>query len=327
MSSMPVMTYIEAISEALRGEMRRDPAVVCLGEDIGAYGGAFKVTEGFLREFGEERVLDTPMAESSIVGMAIGMALRGLRPVAEMQFADFISLAFNQLVNNAGTMHYRYGFKVPMVVRCPSGGGVHGGPFHSQNPEGFFFHATGLKIVAPATAYDAKGLLIAAIRDDNPVLFMEHKYLYRRVKDEVPAGDYAVPLGQALVRRPGRDVTLVAYGSTVGMSMEAAGLLAAEGIEAEVVDLRSLVPMDLDTVMASVRRTHRAVVAHEDRRRGGIGAEVAAEIAEQALECLDAPVLRVAALDVPVPFSPPLEAHFLPSAAKIAAAARRAARF
>jgi 2-oxoisovalerate dehydrogenase E1 component beta subunit len=322
---MPVLTYIEAISQALREEMRRDPTVVCLGEDIGAYGGAFKVTEGLLEEFGEERVLDTPMAESSIVGMAIGMALRGLKPVAEMQFADFISLAFNQLVNNAGTMHYRFGFKVPMVVRCPSGGGVHGGPFHSQNPEGFFFHAPGIKIVAPATAADAKGLLTAAIRDENPVLYMEHKFLYRRVKDEVPEGDFTVPLGQAAVRRPGRDVTLVGYGSTVGMSMEAAAALAAEGIEAEVVDLRSLVPMDLDTVCTSVRRTHRVVVAHEDRRRGGIGAEIAAEIAEQLIDHLDAPVVRVAALDTPVPFSPPLEEAFLPNAARIAEAARRVA--
>ncbi|HVP38647.1 MAG TPA: alpha-ketoacid dehydrogenase subunit beta [Candidatus Saccharimonadales bacterium] len=324
---MPVLTYLEAISQALREEMRRDPAVVCLGEDIGAYGGAFKITEGFQQEFGEERVLDTPMAESSIVGMAIGMALRGLRPVAEMQFADFISLAFNQLVNNAATLHYRFGFKVPLVVRCPSGGGVHGGPFHSQNPEGFFFHAAGLKIVAPATAADAKGLLKAAIRDDNPVLYMEHKYLYRRVRDEVPAEDFVVPLGQAAVRRPGRDVTLVGYGSTVGMSLEAAARLATQGLEAEVVDLRSLVPMDLETVLGSVRRTHRAVVTHEDRRRGGIGAEVAAEIAEQALEHLDAPVVRVAALDTPVPFSPPLEQFFLPSAEKIVEAARRVARY
>jgi 2-oxoisovalerate dehydrogenase E1 component beta subunit len=324
---MATTSYIDAISAGLREEMRRDSTVVCLGEDIGVYGGAFKVTEGLIQEFGEDRVLDTPLAESSIVGMAIGMALRGLRPVAEMQFADFISMAFNQLINNAGTIHYRFGYKVPMVVRCPSGGGIHGGPFHSQNPEGFFFHAAGLKIVAPYTAYDAKGLLKSAIRDDNPVLYMEHKYLYRRVKDEIPDDDYAVPLGQALVRREGRHVTLVGYGSTTGMSLEAAEILANEGIEAEVVDLRSLVPMDLETVLQSVRKTSRVVVTHEDRRRGGIGAEIAAEIAEHAVEYLDAPVLRVAALDTPVPFSPPLEENFLPSAAKIADAARRVMKY
>lgn len=324
---MATTSYIDAISAGLREEMRRDSTVVCLGEDIGVYGGAFKVTEGLIQEFGEDRVLDTPLAESSIVGMAIGMALRGLRPVAEMQFADFISMAFNQLINNAGTIHYRFGYKVPMVVRCPSGGGIHGGPFHSQNPEGFFFHAAGLKIVAPYTAYDAKGLLKSAIRDDNPVLYMEHKYLYRRVKDEIPDDDYAVPLGQALVRREGRHVTLVGYGSTTGMSLEAAGILANEGIEAEVVDLRSLVPMDLETVMQSVRKTSRVVVTHEDRRRGGIGAEIAAEIAEHAVEYLDAPIIRVAALDTPVPFSPPLEENFLPSAAKIAEAVRRVMKY
>jgi len=324
---MPVLTYLDAISAALRDEMRRDPRVCLLGEDIAVYGGAFKVTEGFLEEFGPKRVLDTPLAESSIIGMTIGMALRGLRPVAEMQFADFISMAFNQLVNNAGTLHYRFGFKVPMVVRCPSGGGVHGGPFHSQNPEGFFFHAAGLKIVAPWSASDAKGLLVAAIRDDNPVLYMEHKYLYRRVKDEVPDGEHVTPLGQAMVRREGRHVTLVGYGSTTGMSLAAAETLAAEGIEAEVVDLRSLVPMDLETVVKSLRKTHRVVIAHEDRLRGGIGAEIAANIAENAVEQLDAPVARVAALDTPVPFSPPLEARFLPDPARIADAARRLARY
>ncbi len=324
---MPTTTYIDAISEGLREEMRRDSTVVCLGEDIGVYGGAFKVTDGFIEEFGAARVLDTPLAESSIVGMAIGMALRGLRPVAEMQFADFISMAFNQLVNNAGTLHYRFGFKVPMVVRCPSGGGIHGGPFHSTNPEGFFFHSPGLKIVAPSTAYDAKGLIKGAIRDDNPVLFMEHKFLYRRVRDDIPEGDFAVPLGQALVRRPGKDVTLVGYGSTTGMSLEAAKILAEEGIDAEVVDLRTLVPMDLETVIASVKKTNRVVITHEDRRRGGIGAEISAEISENAVDYLDAPVVRVAALDTPVPFSPPLEEYFLPSAAKIATAARRVARY
>lgn len=324
---MPVLTYIDAISAALRDEMRRDPGVCLLGEDIAVYGGAFKVTEGFLEEFGPKRVLDTPLAESSIVGMTIGMALRGLRPVAEMQFADFISMAFNQLVNNAGTLHYRFGFKVPMVVRCPSGGGVHGGPFHSQNPEGFFFHAAGLKIVAPWSASDAKGLLVAAIRDDNPVLYMEHKYLYRRVKDEVPDGEHVTPLGQALVRREGRHVTLVGYGSTTGMNLAAADTLAAEGILAEVVDLRSLVPMDLETVTRSLRKTHRVVIAHEDRLRGGIGAEISANLAEHAVEHLDAPIARVAALDTPVPFSPPLEEAFLPNAARIADAARRIARY
>lgn len=319
-------TYLEAIRDALAEEMRRDPAVFLLGEDIGAYGGAFGVTKGLFEEFGERRVIDTPVAEALIVGAATGAAMLGLRPVAEMQFADFVACAFDQVVNQAGTLRYRFAGRVgaPWVLRCPSGGNVHGSMYHSQNPEGWFFHTPGLKIVAPATPYDAKGLLKAAIRDDDPVLFFEYKYLYRRLKQILPDEDYAVPLGRAAVRRKGGDLSLVAYGTGVYYSLQAAQTLAEEGIEAEVVDLRSLNPLDKDAVLMSVAKTHRAVIVHEDWRRGGVGAEIAAIIAEEALDQLDAPILRVASRDVPVPFSPPLEQFCLPTPERIAEAARQA---
>ena len=306
---MVEMTYLQAISDGLRTEMRRDPSVFCLGEDIGAFGGAFKVTDGFIEEFGPERVLDTPLAENLIIGAAVGAAIEGMRPVAEMQFADFISCGFDQLVNVAAKMHYRQGVAVPMVVRLPSGGGFSGGPFHSQNPEAWFLQAPGLKVVAPATARDAKGLLISAIRDPNPVMFLEHKHLYRRVKEEVPEGDHAVPIGEARIAHEGNEMTIVAYGSTVPLAEQVVQELSAD---IEIVDLRTLHPLDRDTVLSSVRKTGKVLVAHEATRSCGIGAEVAALVAEEAFEHLDGPVVRLTAPDVPIPFSPPLERRALP---------------
>lgn len=303
------LTYLEAISEALREEMRRDETVLCMGEDIGEFGGAFKVTDGFYEEFGAARVLDTPLAENAIIGSAVGAAIEGLRPVCEMQFADFISCGFDQLVNVAAKMHYRQGIAVPIVVRLPSGGGFSGGPFHSQNPEAWFLQAPGLKVVAPATAADAKGLLISAIRDPNPVCFLEHKGLYRTVRDEVPAGEHTVPLGKARVAREGSEMTVIAYGSSVHLALRAADEL---GEDIEVIDLRSLCPMDTDAILASVRKTSKVLVAHEATRSCGVGAEVSALIAEEAFEHLDAPVRRLTAPDVPIPFSPPLEQAVLP---------------
>ena len=324
---MPEITYIEAIRQAMLEEMRRDENVILLGEDVGAYGGAFGATKGLFEEFGETRVIDTPISEVEIVGAAIGAALQGLRPVAEMQFADFISCAFDQIVNMAATLRYRHGGAVscPIVIRAPSGANIHGGIFHSQNPEGWFFHQPGLKIVAPATAYDAKGLLKAAIRDNDPVLYFENKYLYRRAKSEVPAEDYIVPLGKAEVRREGDDITVVAYGVTVHQSLAAAEQLAAEGVSVEVIDLRSLVPMDKAAILNSVRKTNKVLITHEAARRGGVGAEIAAMIAEELFDYLDGPIMRVAAENIPVPFSPPMEEFCLPSADKIAAALRKLA--
>jgi len=314
---MSVTSYIQAISDGLREELRRDPAIYCLGEDIGTYGGAFRVTKGFLEEFGRPRILDTPLSESAIVGAAIGSAIMGLRPVAEMQFADFVANGFNMIVNFAAKAYYRWGAKVPMTIRLPSGGGTRGGPFHATNCEAWFTRVPGLKVVTPATAYDAKGLLKAAIRDDNPVLYFEHKYLYRRVKDEVPQDDYVVELGEARTAREGRDVSLVAYGSMVYYGMQAAQSLAQKGIEVEVLDLRTLVPLDEEAVLATVRKTNRVVICHEDTRTGGFGGEVAARIAELAFEHLDAPVKRVASLDTPVPYAPQLEDAFMPKPADI----------
>jgi len=324
---MAVITYLEAISQGLREEMERDSSVFLLGEDIGVYGGAFKVTKGFIDQFGEERVIDTPLSESAIIGAAIGAAMMGLRPVAEMQFADFISCGFNQVVNMAAKVHYRWGVAVPMVIRCPSGGGVHGGPFHSQNPEAWFFHVPGLKIVAPSTPYDAKGLLKAAIRDNNPVLYFEHKYLYRRVKGEVPEDDYLVPIGKGDVKREGRDISIITYGSMVHTSMEAAEVLSKEGLQCEIVDLRSLLPFDKELILQSVKKTNRVLIVHEDTKTGGIGGEIAAVITEEAFEYLDAPILRLASIDSPVPFSPPLEEYFMPNAQKITEALRKLAAF
>jgi pyruvate/2-oxoglutarate/acetoin dehydrogenase E1 component len=324
---MPEITMLEAIRQAMFEEMDRDPAVVAIGEDIGVYGGAFKATEGLLARFGHERVIETPISETAIVGAACGMSYLGLRPVAEMQFIDFIACAFNQVTNMVAKSHYRYGAPVPMVLRGPSGGGVHGGPFHSANPEMYFVHTPGLKVVYPSTAYDAKGLLKSAIRDNNPVLFFEHKFLYRRIKQEVPASDYTVPIGKAIVRREGRHVTIVSYAAMAHVALEAAATLAKEGIEAEVIDLRTLLPLDSATILDSVKRTNRLLVVHEDTRTGGIAGEIAAIVCEEAFGYLDAPIARVTALDTPVPYSPPLEERFLPNAEKVVAAARELAKY
>ena len=320
-------TYVDAIREGLREEMRRDERVFLLGEDIGVYGGAFKVTDGLVNEFGESRVIDTPIAETAIVGAAVGAAMMGMRPVAEMQFIDFISCAFDMITNFAAKSRYRTGVGVPLVIRGPSGGGVHGGPFHSQNPEAYFAHTPGLKVVQPATAYDAKGLIKAAIRDDDPVLFFEHKFLYRRIKEELPAEDYVVPIGKAAVRRTGRDLSIVTYGAMVWTALEAAKTLEAEGIDAEVVDLRTLFPMDEETVLASVAKTNKAILLHEATRTGGIGAEIAAVLSERCFEYLDGPLVRVTAPDTPVPYSPPLEEAFLPNSEKLCKAARALAGY
>jgi pyruvate/2-oxoglutarate/acetoin dehydrogenase E1 component len=306
---MAEMTYLQAISDGLRDEMRRDESVFCLGEDIGAFGGAFKVTDGFIEEFGADRVLDAPLAENLIVGASVGAAIEGMKPVAEMQFADFISCGFDQLVNVAAKLHYRQGVAVPIVVRLPSGGGFSGGPFHSQNPEAWFVQAPGLKVVAPATADDAKGLLVSAIRDPNPVCFMEHKGLYRHVKGEVPEGDYAVPIGEARVAREGEEMSVIAYGSSVALALQAAEELDED---IEVLDLRSLQPLDEEAVLRSARKTGKVLVAHEATRSCGAGAEVAALISERAFEELDAPIRRLTTPDVPIPFSPPLEQRVLP---------------
>jgi len=306
---MAEMTYLQAISDGLRAEMRRDERVFCMGEDIGVFGGAFKVTDGFHEEFGAQRVLDMPLAENLIIGAAVGSAIEGLRPVCEMQFADFISCGFDQLVNVAAKMHYRQGVAVPIVVRLPSGGGFSGGPFHSQNPEAWFLQSPGLKVVAPATAADAKGLLVSAIRDPNPVVFLEHKHLYRRAKGDVPEGEHTVPLGEARIAREGSELTIIAYGSTVPLAERAVAELKED---VEIVDLRTLYPLDSETVLASVRKTGKVLVAHEATRSCGVGAEVAALIAEEAFEHLDAPVVRLTAPDVPIPFSPPLEQEILP---------------
>jgi 2-oxoisovalerate dehydrogenase E1 component beta subunit len=302
--------------------MERDPNVFLIGEDIGVYGGAFKVTDGFYEHFGEKRVVDTPISEAAIVGAAIGASYMGLRPVAEMQFADFITCAFDQIVNFAAKSRYRWGAAVPIVVRAPSGGGIHGGPFHSQNPEMWFVRTPGLKVVAPATAYDAKGLIKSAIRDDDPVLFFEHKGLYRRIKEDLPAGEYTVPIGKAKVVRKGKDLSIVTYGAMVWTALEAADQLAGEGISAEVVDLRTLLPLDRETVCASVKKTSKVLLLHEDTRTGGMAGELAASISESVFEYLDAPIVRVTAPDTPVPYSPPLEDAFLPNTAKVVEKAR-----
>ena len=324
---MPQLTYLEAIHQGLWEEMEHDSSVFLLGEDIGNFGGAFKVTAGMLEKFGPERVIDTPISESAIVGAAIGAALMGMRPVAEMQFMDFVSCGFDQIVNMAAKIHYRWGAAVPIVVRGPSGAGVHGGPFHSQSNEMWFVHIPGLKVVAPASAYDAKGLIKASIRDNNPVVFYEHKYLYRRIKEEVPGEDYVVPLGKATVRREGSDIAVITYGAMVWTALEAADRLAAENISLEVVDLRTLLPYDEQCVLTSVRKCGKVVLLHEDTRVGGMAGELAAMIAEKAFEDLDGPIVRVTAPDTPVPFSPPLEECFLPNVQKIADAARQLAAY
>ncbi len=320
---MPVITYLEAIHKALDEEMGRDERVFLMGEDIGAYGGAFKVTEGLMDKYGEKRVIDTPISEVAIVGSAIGASYMGMRPVCEIQFIDFIACCFDMLTNFAAKSRYRNGAGVPIVVRGPCGGGVGGGPFHSLNPEAFFLNTPGLKMVEPSTAYDAKGLLKAAIRDDDPVLYFEHKYLYRRIKDEVPDDDYIVPLGKGAIRREGGDLSIITFGAMVHTALDAAAKLAEAGVETEVLDLRSLAPLDRDAILTTVAKTSRALLLYEATRTGGIGGELAAIIAEEAFEYLDAPIMRVASLDSPVPYSPPLEAAFLPSVAKVVAAAKK----
>jgi 2-oxoisovalerate dehydrogenase E1 component beta subunit len=324
---MAQVTYLEAIRQGLWEEMEQDPRVFCIGEDIGIYGGAFKVTDGFIDRFGPERVVDTPIAEAAIVSAAYGASLTGLRPVAEFQFIDFISCAFNQITNVLAKSHYRWGAPAPVVLRGPSGGGVHGGPFHSQNPEMYFVHTPGLKVVYPATAYDAKGLIKSAIRDNNPVLFFEHKFLYRRIKEELPAEDYVVPLGKARVAREGQHVSVITYAAMVHVAMEAAEMLAKEGIELEIVDLRTLLPLDREAIIETTRRTNKVIILHEDTKTGGIAGEITSIINEEAFDDLDGPIVRIAALDTPVPFSPPLEEYFLPKVADVVEKARWLRRY
>ena len=322
------ITYLEAIREALFEEMARDQNVFCLGEDIGAFGGAFKVTEGLLAQFGEQRVIDSPISEIAIVGAAAGAAHMGLRPVVEMQFIDFIANAYDMLTNYVATARYRAFLPCPMVVRGPSGGYVRGGPFHSQNPEAGFLHTPGLKIVYPSTASDAKGLMKAAIRDDDCVLFFEHKYLYRRVKDVMPAGDHVVPIGKARIAREGTDVSIVTYAAATWKALEAAELLQSEhGISVEVLDLRTLAPMDDEAIFRTVKKTNRLLVLHEDTRTGGIAGEITARVSETCFEWLDAPVLRVTAADIPLPYAPALEDYVLPQVADVVRAVRRLAAY
>ncbi|HWF04898.1 MAG TPA: alpha-ketoacid dehydrogenase subunit beta, partial [Candidatus Angelobacter sp.] len=320
---MAQATYLEAIRQGLWEEMESDPTVFCIGEDIGIYGGAFKVTDGFVHHFGPQRVIDTPIAESAIVGAAFGAALTGLRPVAEFQFMDFIGCAFNQIVNMVAKSHYRWGAPAPMVLRGPAGGGVHGGPFHSQNPEMYFVHTPGMKVVAPSTPADAKGLIKSAVRDNNPVLFLEHKFLYRRIKGEVPEGDYTVPIGKARVHREGRDLSIITYAAMVHTAQEAADALAQEGIEVEIIDLRTLCPLDREAITATVKKTNKVILLHEDTKTGGLAGEIAAIINEEAFEDLDGPIVRITALDTPVPFSPPLEHFFLPKVEDVVREAKK----
>ena len=325
---MAEITYLDAIREALVEEMERDPQVFCLGEDIAAYGGAFKVTDGLLDRFGEERVIDTPISEIAIVGAAAGAAHMGMRPIVEMQFIDFIANAYDMLTNYVATARYRAMLPCPMVVRGPSGGYVRGGPFHSQNPEAGFIHTPGLKVVYPATAEDAKGLLKSAIRDDDCVLFFEHKYLYRRIKGTMPAGDYTVPLGKARVAREGRDVSIITYAATVWKALEAAEQLEREdGLSVEVIDLRSLSPLDDEAIQATTKKTNRVLIVHEDTRTGGIAGEITARINESCFAWLDAPVLRVTAHDVPLPYAPQLEDFVLPQTSDIITATRAVAAY
>jgi 2-oxoisovalerate dehydrogenase E1 component beta subunit len=316
-------TYLEAIRQGLWEEMESDPTVFCIGEDIGIYGGAFKVTDGFVHHFGTQRVIDTPIAESAIVGAAFGAALTGMRPVAEFQFMDFIGCAFNQIVNMVAKSHYRWGAPAPLVLRGPCGGGVHGGPFHSQNPEMYFVHTPGMKVVAPATPSDAKGLIKSAIRDNNPVLFLEHKFLYRRIKEDVPDKDYAVPIGKARLHREGRDLSIITYAAMVHTAQEAADILAKEGIEIEIIDLRTLCPLDREAITQTVKKTNKVILLHEDTKTGGLAGELAAIINEEAFDDLDGPIVRITALDTPVPFSPPLEHFFLPKVEDVVREARK----
>lgn len=315
-------TYLEAIRQGIWEEMERDPGVFLLGQDIGVYGGAFKITAGMLEKFGERRVIDTPLSESAIAGAAIGASMFGLRAVAEMQFADFITCAFDQVVNFAAKCRYRWGAAVPIVIRAPSGGGNRGGPFHSQNPEAWFVHVPGLKVVTPATARDAKGLIKSAIRDNDPVIFFEHKALYRSIKEDIPEEEYTVPIGKAAVYRAGEHLSLITYGAMLYAARDAAGQLEQEGISVEIVDLRTLLPLDEETILESARKTGKVIILHEDTLTGGIGGEISARIMEKAFDCLDGPVLRIAAPDTPVPYSPTLEKAFLPGVEQVVEKAR-----
>ncbi len=324
---MSVITYLEAIRLAMLEEMERDHRVFVIGEDVGTYGGAFRVTAGFLEKFGEQRVIDTPISESAIVGAAIGAALMGMRPIAEMQFIDFVACAFDQIVNYAAKSRYRWGGGVPIVIRGPSGGGVRGGPFHSQNPESYFMNVPGLKIVAPATPRDAKGLMTAAIRDADPVIYLEHKYLYRRIKEDVPEGEIEVPIGKARLAREGTEVSIVTYAAMVHVALEAAEAAAADGISVEVLDLRTLLPLDEAAVLGTAAKTGKVILLHEPTRTGGPGGELAALVAEKAFEHLDAPIVRLTPPDTPVPYSPTLEDFFLPNAEKVGRAIRALAAY
>jgi 2-oxoisovalerate dehydrogenase E1 component beta subunit len=320
---MPQLTYLEAIRQGIWEEMERDPTVFCLGEDIGIYGGAFKVTDGFIDRFGPERVIDTPIAESAIVGAAFGASLTGMRPVAEFQFMDFIPCAMNQISNMVAKTHYLWGAPAPLVLRGPSGGYVHGGPFHSQNPEMWFVHNPGLKVICPATPSDAKGLIKAAIRDNNPCIFFEHKFLYRRIKEEIPADDYVVPIGKARIAREGRDLSVITYAATVHTALEAAEILAKEGIEIEILDLRTVSPLDREAIAATVKKTNKVIILHEHSRTGGLAGEIAAVINEEVFDDLDGPIVRIAGLDSAIPFSPPQEHHFLPKVEDVVRESRR----
>lgn len=324
---MAAVTYLEAIRQAIWEEMERDSRVFVLGEDVAIYGGAFKVTEGFIHKFGMERVVDTPISEMAIASAAYGASLTGLRPVAEFQFMDFISSAHSQIVQILAKSNWRWGAPAPLVLRGPSGGGVSGGPFHSQNPEMFYVHTPGLKVIAPATARDAKGLMKAAIRDNNPVLFFEHKFLYRRVKEELPQEDYTIEIGKARVHREGRDLSVITYGAMVYTAQEAADLLTKEDIQLEIIDLRTLLPLDRDAIRRTTEKTNRVIVLHEDTKTGGIAGEISAIIHEEAFDALDAPIVRITALDAPVPFSPPLEKAFLPKVEDVVREARRLVKY
>ncbi len=324
---MSKTTYVEAIRQGIWEEMERDESVFVMGEDVAVYGGAFKITKGMLERFGEMRVIDTPLSESAIVGAGTGAAINGLRPVLEMQFADFMACGFDQITNFAAKCRYRWQQAIPMVIRAPGGGNIHGGPFHSQNVEMPYVHTPGLKVVQPATAYDAKGLIKAAIRDNDPVIFLEHKYLYRSVKEELPTEDYTVPLSKAKTQREGEDLSIITYGWMVHVALEAAERLAGEGISIEVLDLRTLAPLDRRSILETCKKTSKAILLHEDTLTGGLGGEVAGIIAEHAFDYLDGPLLRITAPDTPVPFSETLEKAFLPNADEIVKKARWLYRF
>ena len=326
---MAVKTLIEAVTDALREEMEPDPSVIVLGEDVGVHGGVFRATDGLQKQFGADRVIDTPLAELGIAGVAIGAAMNGLRPVAEIQFADYIHPAFDQIVNEAAKIRYRSNgaFGCPIVVRAPFGAGVHGGLYHSQSVEALFYHVPGLKVVIPSTPYDCKGLLKASIRDPDPVIFFEHKKSYRRVKGEVPDEEYTVPLSVADVKREGNDITIVTYGVGVHLALEAAEKIGPEGVSVEVLDLRTIVPMDKEAIARSVAKTNKVLIVHEDNKTGGVGAEIAATIAEDHFEELDGPILRVAAADTHIPYAPTLEEAVIPNVDDVLAALRRLAAY